>query len=79
MSEGKKGTAPCGHPGTHVVGNYVQCDIGCDRSGVPKRVEPETTEPLFVAVKVCPHCRSYNTDRQVGVVWKCMTCGWYFN
>lgn len=27
---GKRGTAPCGHEGEHVVGNYVQCLSGCD-------------------------------------------------
>lgn len=54
---GKKGTAPCGHPGTHVVGTYVQCDVGCDRvagegdesDGVPGHADPECTQPI------CPY------------------------
>jgi hypothetical protein len=29
-SAGKVGTAPCGHPGRHVIGTYVQCLHGCD-------------------------------------------------
>lgn len=27
---GKIGEAPCGHPGVHVIGNYIQCLYGCD-------------------------------------------------
>lgn len=28
-TSGKVGTAPCGHPGEHVIGNYVACGVRC--------------------------------------------------
>ena len=39
---GKQGQAPCGHPGTAVVGNFYTCNLGCD--SVPEYVEAETTD-----------------------------------
>jgi len=44
---GKRGTAPCGHPGTHVTNNFVTCDYRCEFSdGVPEHVRPERTTPI---------------------------------
>jgi hypothetical protein len=54
---GKPGTAPCGHPGTHVIGTYVKCDVGCDdvtagegeeSDGIPVYIDPDSdrTQPI---------------------------------
>lgn len=57
MSNGKVGTAPCGHPGRHVTANYVTCDLGCDSSdGVPVHVRDRETQHL------CSHCGSSNVE-----------------
>lgn len=31
MSNGKPATAPCGHPGRHVIGSYVECLAACHK------------------------------------------------
>lgn len=49
---GKIGTAPCGHPGRHVIGQYVSCDR-CDRLSVPEHVDDRHTEPM------CDKCGSH--------------------
>lgn len=74
MGDGKRGTAPCGHPGEHIVGQYVQCPI-CDVSdGVPEYVEPEVTK------KLCPHCGSDDLEIFTGFtvfgkdLWLCNGC-----
>lgn len=52
--KGKAGIAPCGHPGTHVTTNYVECDRKCGRSdGVPTHVDRETTDRL--PIWTCRH------------------------
>ncbi len=53
MSGFGRGTAPCGHPGTCIVGSYIRCDQGCDSDGVPEYVEREKTE--------CYHPGCYQT------------------
>lgn len=41
---GKQTNAPCGHPGEHVIGQFVKCIYGCDGESVnvvvqrPKRL-----------------------------------------
>lgn len=56
---GRIGTAPCGHRGEAVVGQYYRCLEGCEDNvagvgaesdGVPEEIEPERTQPI------CPHC-----------------------
>jgi hypothetical protein len=44
MGDGKPGIAPCGHPGVHVIGTYIQCPI-CDKKAVPRPIETEKTQP----------------------------------
>jgi hypothetical protein len=58
--------APCGHPGEHVIGNYVACPV-CDRGAVPKYVEPEKTE--------CEHDWSSVRVLLPHVLWRCTRCG----
>jgi hypothetical protein len=41
---GKKGVAPCGHPGTHVTANFVTCDKNCH--GIPEYIDTEKTGPI---------------------------------
>jgi len=66
---GKPGTAPCGHPGEVMVGNYVRCLRGCDSQAVPEHVETETTQPMHRAPirrLPCLHQATYEWD---GVIW----------
>lgn len=35
LSSGKLTTAPCGHEGEHVIGQYVRCLRGCDSAKKP--------------------------------------------
>ena len=35
MPVGKKGIAPCGHPGTYITTNLVTCDWRCEFDDVP--------------------------------------------
>jgi hypothetical protein len=44
---GAAATAPCGHPGWTVIGNFVACSFGCD--AVPEYIRREKTE------KICRH------------------------
>lgn len=49
----RRGTAPCGHPGTYVTNTFITCDQRCGMSdGVPEYVDPERTKRL------CSHCGS---------------------
>ncbi len=72
---GKKGVAPCLHPGTHVTANYVTCDLGCDSSdGVPETIVDEDTKPL------CKNCGSDNVQVYPEMyyngksLWHCHAC-----
>ncbi len=75
---GKITTAPCGCPGRHVFGQYVECLAGCDRDvsdGVPRRVEPEHTRPI------CTNCGSSDVAEYTGMsavlgkeLWHCKRC-----
>lgn len=81
---GKAGVAPCGHVGVHIIGTYVQCPQ-CDRGAVPKPVEPEKTEPLYLGYE-CPNCHKCDTYRLKVVAnagvrrvwWKCRGCALEF-
>lgn len=86
MGNGKKTKAPCGCPGEHVFGNYIECLKKCDKSGVPKGVITETTEKFFVApLRRCPFCNSDEVDEfgaissASGDVWfHCWACSKVF-
>lgn len=84
---GKLGTAPCGHPGRAVFGNFYICIAGCD--GPPKASDPaviyerdpgdefeaEDTKPDGVSLK-CARCGSSNTAPfPPGPHWHCWPCG----
>ena len=71
---GKRGQAPCGHPGTHVTVNYVSCDQGCD--AVPEHIDPEKTGKN----ERCPYCNSHDVatyvdNAFVGHAMHCWGCG----
>ena len=74
MGNGKRGTAPCGHEGEHIVSQYVHCPR-CDVSdGVPVHIDPEKTLDL------CPHCGSDDLQVYHGFtmggndLWHCIDC-----
>jgi hypothetical protein len=42
---GRKGTAPCGHQGTYIIGQFVNCDVRChENPPEPSEVKPGTRE-----------------------------------
>lgn len=53
MSQGKRGIAPCGHPGVYVIGQYVQCMSKC-----------ETTAASAPPVEHCPSCGDDDVDQE---------------
>lgn len=67
---GKRGIAPCGHQGEHIIGQYISCDNGCDQhefdivlvedDAVPEFIDPEKTTPL------CRLCGSADVEMWVG-------------
>jgi hypothetical protein len=77
MSSARRGTAPCGHPGTYVLPNFITCDQRCGMASgeVPKHVDPERTLPF------CPHCGAGETQIYQGMsldpeveLWHCRRC-----
>lgn len=74
---GKKGTAPCGHAGEHVIGQYVRCPICDPRAGTPSAalanlLACEGTEPSsglhdYTIKRYDPH--------NLATVWICKICG----
>jgi hypothetical protein len=81
MSNGKRGIAPCGHPGTYITNSFVTCDQRCEfenSDGVPEHVAPERTQPIcpFIGcpgggVTQWPNRRSRNGED----FWMCDACG----
>ena len=61
---GKPAIAPCGHPGEHVVGQYIRClTKGCD--GLPPEPDEFGFELVEEATKdLCPDflCRSSDVE-----------------
>jgi len=61
---GRLATAPCGHPGEHVIGQYVQCLIpGCSGLAAPRcdrcgsdRIEPFVSSGLPAGAVHCIPC-----------------------
>jgi hypothetical protein len=58
MGNGKKGIAPCGHPGEAVIGQYYQCSRGCDDL---------KDEEITLDIPQCKCCGSYNVDEDFQV------------
>jgi hypothetical protein len=62
--------APCGHPGTPVVGDYVHCSR-CD--ALPNRTALDPSRHLM-----CPACRTLDVvqlaPRGNAAWWKCNQC-----
>lgn len=66
--------APCGHPGHHVIGQYVECDQKCHT-----KVSEIGATPAFLS---CPSCTSFEIAPfdEVSMagylnVWHCWKCG----
>lgn len=71
---GRRGIAPCGHPGEHIVGNYVRCDKGCD-DAVPEHVDFErTNRELYDEDQWFQPCPPHDWVVYLGGV-KCLRCG----
>ncbi len=47
---GRAGTAPCGHPGTYIIGTYVKCMQGCDDTAK----KPSTTPAVMANTIATP-------------------------
>lgn len=66
--------APCGHPGTRVVGDYVHCPR-CD-------VMPNRTQLDPSRYVMCPACRTLDViqiaPRGNASWWKCNQCRFEF-
>lgn len=85
MSDGKLGTAPCGHPGRAVLGQFYLCTAGCDAP--PKANDPvafEQEEPTNPDARKCPRCGSLNTAPfwhyfSTGDQYNCLPCGHVFH
>ena len=60
-NHGKKSmNPPCGvpgHTGTHVVGNFILCDQGCDSEGKDEEVTQD------FALITCPRCKSIDVQQ----------------
>ena len=56
MGDGKKGVAPCGHPGEAVIGQYYKCLKGCDE------LDGETWDDITLDFPKCPACGSFKID-----------------
>lgn len=54
MGDGKKGQAPCGHPGEAIIGQYYQCPR-CDKLDF---------DEITIEVVICPHCKSSDIDEE---------------
>ena len=73
MTDGKISLAPCGHPGIHVVGDYVHCPR-CD--ALPNRDQIDPTRHVL-----CSRCRTLDVVKDAqkgGGWWKCNQCGLSF-
>lgn len=57
MGNGKRGVAPCGHPGEAVIGQFYVCLQGCDDTSDFDFWDEVTAEHL-----VCPQCGSNDVD-----------------
>lgn len=84
MAVGKVATAPCGHPGEHVIGSYVRCSSGCDSRATPRTpTPPPIDDDDFILEEdtpnllKCPYCFSLNTSRLGFSVYTyhCWDCG----
>jgi hypothetical protein len=53
MGNGKRGIAPCGHPGEAVIGQYYKCLSGCDSGNF---------EEPTVDILQCRWCGSLRVD-----------------
>jgi len=58
MGNGRKGIAPCGHPGEAVIGQYYQCPK-CD---VNKLDYTPDWEIKTLEITKCPNCGSFDVD-----------------
>lgn len=61
-------TAPCGHPGEHVIGAYVRCLQGCTKDPYvqPKAPPPPARKtPGHVDMCACPMCTVRRRGREV--------------
>lgn len=80
--DGKKGTAPCGHEGEHVIGNYVRCLSGCDDKKPPKPMYIVSDDvwnwsPLSRAIVRCPKCGKDDNPTNGPVLYGKASQLWY--
>lgn len=54
MGNGKRGTAPCGHPGEAVFGQYYECLVGCDGE--------VGWDDITLEIPRCISCKSFNVE-----------------
>ena len=54
---GRIGTAPCGHRGEAIIGQYYRCLLGCD-----SRPADEPELEFTLVVRTCPACKSSDLD-----------------
>lgn len=80
MSHGKTGTAPCGHTGEHLIGQYVRCPR-CDVSGRTPN-DRDAGDEDDADVHYCPRCMSPETEPYAApyfyttAMWMhCLPCG----
>jgi hypothetical protein len=54
MGNGKRGVAPCGHPGEAVIGQYYKCLRGCDSA--------INWDDITLEIPKCENCGSLDID-----------------
>lgn len=79
MTSGKRGKAPCGHVGEHIISQYVhcpRCDVAVGRAKTADDVDED------VEVHRCPKCLSDETEPYLApsfstaTTWQhCIDCG----
>lgn len=83
VSGGKIGSAPCGHRGEAVVGQYYRCLEGCDRAGAGPESDgvPDEESDDHVTEPLCLHCGSDDVQIWPGFMvsgkdlFTCRDCG----
>lgn len=69
----KRGTAPCGHPGTYVTANFITCDYRCEFDS-PKAVTANPRrEPGHVDMCACAPCQIRRRSEWLVLTGKCGT------
>ena len=84
MVRGKVGTAPCGHPGEYIIGQFVRCLVGCDDLDFVSETPTPTGEFeinfALLSLDECPFCHSDDVEDFLSPVgtMHCVKCGGCF-